>query len=177
MTDLYIPHVPSIRLTDPNNRDFAPSPNTPVQQSPSGPDARGRSARAAGRPTTPSTASRASSARPESSSGWTSPTRLMRTLSSNATSVSSRPRESEEGKSEEMNGTSAVGPAHIDPLSEVSEQAGNARSTKRRMCHTDKCACLSSTSPNGRTRLSRCRMELRDLRPRTARRRARMKGR
>lgn len=127
MTDLYIPHVPSIRLTDPNNRDFAPAPNTPVQQSPGAPDVRGRSVRGNARPTTPSTVSRASSARPESSNSWTSPSRLMRTLSSNATSVSSRPRGSEEGHGEGSAGMGqadgGAAPPSIDPLSEVSWHA------------------------------------------------------
>ena len=137
MTDLYIPHVPSIRLTDPNNRDFAPSPNTPAS-----PEARGRSGKASGRPTTPSTASRASSARPESSSGWTSPSRLMRTLSSNATSVSSRPRGSEEGNGEDGHEDGVNGAAHapIDPLSEVSlgKRSGYNRH-KERVRQTSTC--------------------------------------
>lgn len=145
MTDLYTPHVPSIRLTDPNNKDFAPSPNTPVQQSPNGPDARGRTGRGNGRPTTPtaSTASRASSARPDSSSGWTSPGRLMRTLSSNATSVSSRPRESEEGMGGKPDGEGGgegnVGGASMDPLSEVSWPA--SMGCKRNKGEGETCVC------------------------------------
>ncbi|USW50355.1 Putative WD repeat-containing protein WDR44/Dgr2 [Septoria linicola] len=75
MTDFH--HVPAITLTDPQNQNGVPSPaQSPVKEN--GGFTEGLTARVGGRPSTPG-----KHGRPDSSSGWASPGRLIRTLSQN----------------------------------------------------------------------------------------------
>lgn len=111
--------LPEITLTDPNNRDTEPSPAFSPTVSAVPADLNGilKGAQTVhtgpGRPSTPS-----SKNRPDSSNGWTSPGRLIRTLSSNnANSPSGPSREDANGSKQDSQ--QAPPPPAMDPLSQV----------------------------------------------------------
>ncbi|KAK3684674.1 hypothetical protein LTR37_020041 [Vermiconidia calcicola] len=109
--------VPAITLTDPNNEDAAPTPAMSPAKDASREmipaELNGIARDGSGRPATPS---KTSSSRPDSSTGWASPGRLVRRLSNGNTNASSGPAR-EEQHNGNKDGQQEALPA-MDPLSQ-----------------------------------------------------------
>ena len=104
--------LPEITLTDPNNRATEPSPAFSPSVSAVPADLNGLVKGVPGRPSTPS-----SKNRPDSSNGWTSPGRLIRTLSSNNATSNSAGGDANGSKQDSQ--LAPPPPPAMDPLSQV----------------------------------------------------------